>query len=168
MSKKTSKNKSQGAYYRHTRGRGPSQRQLRAGELIRHALVDILMREDLRDPRLEKVSITISEVRPSPDLRQASVYCMPLGASTQMPSSAPHHTNKLALANIESIEHEDEIIAALNEVAPYLRGILGRKIDLKFTPTLIFRKDESFIEASRIEALLSSPAVAKDLRNDDD
>lgn len=132
--------------------RGPSQRQLRAGELVRHALVEILQREDLRAPALAGVSVTVTEVRPSPDLRQATVYCMPLGSSTIENDS----------------EREAEIFSALNAVAPYLRGLLGKKIDLKFTPALIFRKDESFEQAGRIEALLASPEVARDLAHKDE
>lgn len=127
--------------------KGPSQRQLRAGELIRHALVEILQREDLREPALQNASITISEVRTSPDLKQATVYCAPLGAS------------------IERDAHP-EIVAALNRAAPHLRRLLGQKIDLKFTPALIFRSDESFAEARRIDELLASPKVARDLAGD--
>lgn len=120
--------------------KGPSQRQLRAGELIRHALVEILQREDLREPGLSGVSITISEVRPTPDLRQATVFCLPLGGG-----------------------HESEVVEALNRAAPYLRGLLGRKIDLKFTPSLKFMVDTTFAEARRIDELLARPEVARDL-----
>jgi len=123
--------------------KGPSQRQLRAGELIRHALVEIMQRESLREPDLQGVSITLSEVRVSPDLKQASVYAAPLGGGRQR-----------------------EVIAALNKVAPFLRGLLGKKIDLKFTPALTFRSDETFAEAEKIDALLSRPDVARDLRED--
>ena len=121
-------------------GKGPSQRQLRAGELIRHALSEIIQREPLRDPALSGVSVTITEVRVSPDLKQASVYAEPLGGVA-----------------------EDETVAALNRVAPYLRGLLGKKIDMKFTPALKFRRDETFAEAEKIEALLARPDVARDL-----
>jgi len=120
--------------------KGPTQRQLRAGELIRHALVEIMQRETLRDPALEGVSVTVSEVRVSPDLKQASVYAAPLGG-----------------------EHQEETVKALNRVAPYLRGVLGKKIDLKFTPALKFMSDETFAEAQRIDALLARPDVARDL-----
>ncbi len=132
-----------------SQSRGPSQRQLRAGELVRHTLVEILQREDLRDPALAGVSVTISEVRTSPDLRQATVYCMPLGGGVEP-------------------EKEVKIIAALNDVAPYLRGLLGKKIDMKFTPELIFRKDETFDEAGRIDALLAKPEVVRDLIRGDE
>lgn len=120
--------------------RGPSQRQLRAGELLRHALAELFMREDLRDPALKGVSITVTEVRASPDLKHATVFFLPLGG-----------------------EHKTEVLAALNKVAPYLRGLLGRKIELKFTPALVFRLDETFDEAARVDALLASPEVKRDL-----
>lgn len=122
--------------------KGPSQRQLRAGELIRHALVEILQREPLRDPALEGVSVTVSEVRTSPDLKQASVYAAPLGGQAQA-----------------------ETIAALNRIAPYLRSLLGKKIQLKFTPALTFRSDETFEEAKKIDELLARPDVARDLKD---
>lgn len=122
--------------------KGPSQRQLRAGELIRHALSEILQREPLRDPALDGVSVTVSEVRVSPDLKQASVFATPLGGKA-----------------------EDDVIAALNRMAPRLRGLLGRRIDMKFTPSLAFRRDDTFAEAQKIDELLASPAVARDLRD---
>lgn len=131
--------------------RGPSQRQLRAGELIRHALVEILQREELREPELQGVSVTITEVRATPDLKQASVYCTALGAS--------YKGGDLGGA----------VVKSLNGSAPYLRSELGRKIDLKYTPQLTFRYDDSFDEADRIDALLSRPEVKRDLppREDD-
>ena len=125
---------------RFSNAKGPSQRQLRAGELIRHALVEIMQRETLRDPALEGVSVTVSEVRLSPDLKQATVYASPLGGGA-----------------------EAEVIEGLNRVAPYLRGVLGKSIDMKFTPALKFRRDEAFAEAQRIDALLARPDVARDL-----
>ena len=127
--------------------KGPSQRQLRAGELVRHALVEIFQREDLREPALSGVSLTISEVRLSPDLRQATVFCAPLGASIDA-------------------ERHPEIYAGLNRASPHLRHLLGQKIDMKFTPSLTFRPDESFAEARRIDELLASPKVARDLRDE--
>ncbi|MEL6111433.1 MAG: 30S ribosome-binding factor RbfA [Pseudomonadota bacterium] len=128
--------------------KGPSQRQLRAGELIRHTLVDILAREDLREPALQGFSVTISEVRPSPDMRHADVFCSVLGARSQGVDEAA-------------------IVDALNKVAPHLRGLLGRQMTMKYTPALKFRRDPSFDEASRIDALLSKPEVARDLDHDD-
>ncbi len=114
---------------------------------MRHALVEILAREDLRDPALSGQSLTVSEVRLSPDLKQATIFCAPLGASI-------------------SPEKHPEIIKALGQAAPHLRHLLGQKIDMKFTPALIFRADESFDEARRIDALLASPQVARDLKPD--
>ncbi len=133
---------------RHSHQKGPTQRQLRAGELVRHALVEIFQREDLRDPALAGLSITITEVRLTPDLKQATVFSAPLGASIDQ-------------------EKHPEIIKALNHAAPHLRHLLGQKIDMKFTPSLVFRPDESFAEARRIDELLASPKVARDLRHDD-
>ncbi len=132
---------------RFSRAKGPTQRQLRAGELVRHALVEILAREDLRDPALGKVSMTISEVRLAPDLKQATIFCAPLGAS------------------IDRDKHP-EIMTALNLAAPHLRHLLGQRIDMKFTPALTFRADESFAEARRIDELLASPKVARDLKHE--
>ena len=115
-----------------TPSRGPSQRQLRAGELVRHALAEMLMRGEVHEESLRGLSVTISEVRASPDLRVATVYCTALGG-----------------------EGTDEAVEALNLAAPRLRGVLGTKIATKFTPELRFRRDESFDEAQRIEALLA-------------
>ncbi|MEQ1931550.1 MAG: 30S ribosome-binding factor RbfA [Parvularculaceae bacterium] len=120
--------------------KGPSQRQLRAGELVRHALVEILQREDLREPALRGVSVTVSEVRATPDLKQATVYCTPLGG-----------------------EQIGDVIAALGRVAPHIRALLGRRIDMKFTPALKFVADTTFAEARRIEELLARPEVKRDL-----
>ncbi|MGE0408244.1 MAG: 30S ribosome-binding factor RbfA [Amphiplicatus sp.] len=122
------------------RAKAPSQRQLRAGELIRHALAEILQRENLREPALAGVSITVSEVRATPDLKQATVFCVPLGGG-----------------------HEAEIAAALNRAAPHLRRLLGKKIELRYTPALKFRADASFDEARRIDELLARPEVRRDL-----
>ena len=126
--------------HHHPPQKGPSQRQLRAGELVRHALVDIIQREGLREPALQGVSITISEVRVSPDLKSATAYAAPLGGARQT-----------------------EVIDALNRAASYIRGLLGKKIDMKFTPSLTFRSDETFDEAQKIDALLARPEVARDL-----
>ena len=129
---------------RYSHSKGPSQRQLRAGELVRHALVEILQREDLREPALAGLSLTVSEVRMTPDLKQATVFCAPLGASIDR-------------------EKHPEIFRALGRAAPHLRHLLGRRIDMKYTPLLLFRPDESFAEARRIDELLASPKVARDL-----
>jgi len=119
---------------------GPSQRQLRAGELIRHALVEILREEELEDPALAGVSVTVTEVRMSPDLRHATVFAEPLGGG-----------------------HAGEVIEALNRHARFLRGRLGHAIDMKFTPDLKFIHDESFDEAQRMSRLFQDPRVAQDL-----
>ena len=133
---------------------GPTQRQLRAGELVRHALVEILREEDVHDEDLDGVSITVTEVRVSPDLRHATVFVEPLGAG-------------LGGVTITA----DEVgpaIAALNKHSKFLRGILGKMIDMKFTPDLRFIHDESFNEAARIDALFMRPEIARDLRHDDE
>jgi ribosome-binding factor A len=119
---------------------GPSQRQLRAGELIRHALVEILREEDFSDAALTGVSVTVTEVRMSPDLRHATVFAEPLGGG-----------------------HAPEVIEALNRHARFLRGRLGHAIDMKFTPDLKFLHDESFDEAQRMSRLFQDPRVAQDL-----
>tara|TARA_R110002072_G_scaffold188396_4_gene345158 strand:- start:2585 stop:3004 length:420 start_codon:yes stop_codon:yes gene_type:complete len=123
----------------------PSQRQLRAGELIRHALVDILQRGPLRDPALDGVILTITEVRPSPDLKSAKVYVAPMGGDDRTAQ-----------------------IKVLNKGASFLRGKLGHEIDMKFTPELRFHVDDRFDAASRIDELLAKPEVARDLHSDEE
>ena len=133
---------------------GPSQRQLRAGELIRHALVDILREEEIHDEALHGVSITVTEVRMSPDLRHATCFVEPLGAGVDA---------------ADTTGHESEIIKALNAHAKFLRGQLRRRLDMKFTPDLRFRHDESFDTASHIDRLFADPRVRADLeRRDED
>ena len=132
---------------------GPSQRQLRAGELIRHALVEVLREEEIHDEALQGVSVTVTEVRMSPDLKHATSFVEPLGAGV---SEAP------------SAGHTDEIIKALNSHAKFLRGVLGRHIDMKFTPDLRFRHDESFDAASRMDRLFDDPRVRRDLEAADE
>ena len=125
---------------------GPSQRQLRVGETLRHALAEILVRGDIRDPDLMGVSVTITQVLPSGDMRHATAYCEPLGG-----------------------KNAEKIVAALNRHKAYLRGQMGHLIALKFTPELRFVEDKSFSEAEKIETILKSPWVARDLsKNDDD
>ena len=119
---------------------GPSQRQLRAGELVRHALVEILREEELQDPALAGVSVTVTEVRLSPDLRHAICFIEPLGG-----------------------EHAPEVVAGLNRVSKFLRGRLGHAVILKFTPDLKFIHDESFTEAARMSRLFDDPKVRRDL-----
>jgi ribosome-binding factor A len=123
---------------------GPTQRQLRAGELVRHSLAAILREEDIQDPALAGVSVTVTEVRMSPDLRHATCFVEPLGGV-----------------------HAEEVVAGLNRAAKFLRGRLGRVVDLKFTPDLKFLHDESFNEASRISRLFDNPVVRRDLEAPD-
>ncbi|MDI7775547.1 30S ribosome-binding factor RbfA [Asticcacaulis sp. EMRT-3] len=132
---------------------GPTQRQLRAGELVRHALVEILREYEIHDEELQGVSITVTEVRCSPDLRHATVFVEPLGAGLGGVTIAP--------------EKIGPAVEALNRHAKFLRGVLGRVIDMKFTPALRFLHDESFNEAARIDALFMRPEIARDLRHDD-
>lgn len=127
---------------------GPSQRQLRAGELIRHALVDVMREHEIHDEALVGVSVTVTEVRMSPDLRHATCFVEPLGAGVEA---------------AETAGHESAIIKALNEHAKFLRGQLGRRIDMKFTPDLKFRHDESFEAASYMDRLMDDPRIRADL-----
>lgn len=131
---------------------GPSQRQLRAGELIRHALVEVLREEEIHDPALQGVSVTVTEVRLSPDLKHATCFVEPLGAGVEG----------------DTASHVDEIIKALNAHAKFLRGVLGRHIDMKFTPDLRFRHDESFNAASHMDRLFNDPRVRRDLEAGDE
>jgi len=145
---------------------GPSQRQLRAGELIRHALVDILREEDIHDDALRGVSITVTEVRLSPDLKHATCFVEPLGAGV-----ASANRSEGWGAGVEAAPttgHESEIIKALNVHAKFLRGQLGRRLDMKFTPDLRFRHDESFDAASHMDRLFADPRVQADLERHDD
>jgi ribosome-binding factor A len=125
----------------------PTQRQLRAGELVRHALVEILSREEFRDPDLQGVAVTIGEVRSSPDLRHANIFCSALGKSGK--------------------EEMESIAAALNRAAAFLRGRLGREIDMKFTPQLHFIPDLSYDEAAEMNAVFRRADVARDLDPED-
>lgn len=129
----------------HEHGAGPSQRQLRAAELVRHALVDIIAREDLRDPELKGASITIGEVRASPDLKHMTAFVSALGPADPQ-----------------------RIAAGLTHCAGFLRGRLARAVDLRFTPELHFIADTSYDEARHIDELLSSPDVARDLKHEDE
>ena len=133
---------------------GPTQRQLRAGELVRHALVEILREEDIHDDAMQGVSITVTEVRVSPDLRHATVFVEPLGAGLGGVTIQPGQIGPA--------------IEALNRHSKFLRGVLGKMIDMKFTPDLRFLHDESFNEAARIDALFLRPEIARDLRPHED
>ncbi|MEM7176305.1 MAG: 30S ribosome-binding factor RbfA [Pseudomonadota bacterium] len=120
--------------------KGPSQRQLRVGEVIRRALSEILARGDLHEESLSDVSITVTEVRPSPDLRQARVYVMPLGGA-----------------------NADEIVAGLNNAAREIRREVNRSVTLKFSPQLSFVLDQSFDRMDATRTMLAQPDVARDL-----
>jgi ribosome-binding factor A len=123
--------------------KAPSQRQLRVGEEVRHMLAWILERGEIHDPGLAGVVVTITEVRISPDLRNATAYVMPLGG-VDIPV----------------------VLEAINRAAPFLRRLLGRKIKLKRLPNLYFEADQSFKEAEHIDNLLKTPIVARDLESD--
>jgi ribosome-binding factor A len=141
---------------------GPSQRQLRAGELIRHALVDILREEELADPALQGVSVTVSEVRMSPDLKHAICFVEPLGAGIApvvKPREASSPNRVVVVPGSPA-----EVVAGLNRVAKFLRGRIGKTIDMKFTPDLKFLHDESFNSAAYMDRLFSDPKVAQDVR----
>ncbi|PHR93655.1 MAG: ribosome-binding factor A [Robiginitomaculum sp.] len=130
------------------RTKQPSQRQLKAGEVIRRALVDILAREDLRDPDLKGVSVTISEVQASADLRHARVFAAPLGGQR------------------DGVETE-KVIVALNRCSKFLRGCLGREMTMRSTPSLRFEADVSFQTATDMQVLMSHPNIVRDLRKDE-
>ncbi len=119
---------------------GPAQRQLRVGELIRHAVAEMLARGEVHDPVIEGHLITVPEVRMTADLRLATIYVMPLGG-----------------------RDASEVIEALNRNKKFLRGEIAHHVNLKFAPDIRFRVDERFDEAERIEKLLRTPAVRRDL-----
>lgn len=120
---------------------GPSQRMLRVGELIRHALADILQRGDVFDPVIAGHIITVPQVRMSPDLKLATAYVMPLGG-----------------------KDEKAVVEALERNKKFLRGEVGHRMrEMRSIPELRFRLDDSFDEAMRIDALLNSPKVKRDL-----
>jgi ribosome-binding factor A len=133
--------------HKHGRKKGASrptsQRQLRAGELVRHALVEILREEELQDPALAGVSITITEVRVSPDLKHALCFVEPLGGV-----------------------HAPEVIDALNRLSKFLRGRLGHAIEMRFTPALKFVHDNSFDVAEHMSRLLADPRVRRDIESE--
>jgi ribosome-binding factor A len=122
---------------------GGSQRQLRVGETVRHALAEILAHGNVHDPALEGHIITVPEVRMSPDLKLATIYVMPLGG-----------------------RDTEVVIEALNRNKKFLRGEVAHRVNLKFSPDLRFRADDRFDEAERIEKLLRTPEVRRDLASD--
>ena len=119
---------------------GGSQRQLRVGELVRHAVAEMLMRGDVHDPVIEGHLITVPEVRMTPDLRLATIYIMPLAG-----------------------RDADKVVAAFERNKKFIRGEIAHAINLKFAPDLRFHIDNRFEEAERIEKLLRSPEVKRDL-----
>jgi ribosome-binding factor A len=125
--------------------RAPSQRQLRVGELLRHAVAEILQRGEVHDPAFEGTVVTVPEVRMTPDLKRATIYVMPLGG-----------------------KGAEAIMAAFERNKRFLRGEIAHRIDLRHAPELEFRLDTSFDEAERIDALLRSPSVSRDLGSDED
>ena len=123
-----------------TSSKAPSQRQLRAGELIRHALADILLRGEVGDPELDRFKVGVHEVSMSPDLRIATVFVRPL------------------------LEGKNELVVkTLAKHARYIRGLLGPRLAMKFMPELRFRVDTALDYAEKIDRLLKDPVVARDL-----
>jgi ribosome-binding factor A len=126
----------------HRETKGPSQRQLRVGELVRHTLSELFTRGDVHDPVIQAHLITVPEVRMSADLRLATIYVMPLGG-----------------------RDTEKVLAALERNKRFLRGEIARGVNLKFAPEIQFRADERFDEAERIEKLLRTPRVRRDLED---
>ena len=122
-----------------------SQRQLRVGELVRHAISEILAQGNVHDPVLAGHLVTVPEVRMSPDLKLATIYVMPLGG-----------------------RDVGDVVAALERNKKFLRSEIAHRVNLKFAPDVRFRADERFDEAERIEKLLKTPAVQRDLGNNSD
>jgi ribosome-binding factor A len=128
-------------------GRERSQRQLRVGEAIRHALAEVLARGEVHDPGLAGISVTVTEVRVSPDLRNATAFVLPLGGT-----------------------NTGETLAALRRAAPFLRRRIGEALTLRHLPALGFEPDTGFDEGARVDRLLRSERVRRDLEKpaDDD
>jgi ribosome-binding factor A len=124
----------------HHDGAGPSQRQLRVGELIRRTLAQVLAQGDIHDPDLNRLSITVGEVRTSPDLKIATAYVLPLGGRGQ-----------------------DEVVELLARNKHELRRIIGKKVGLKYTPDLRFRLDETFDRMDETRAMFARDDVRRDL-----
>jgi ribosome-binding factor A len=120
-------------------GRAPSQRQLRVGEELRHALAELFARHDLRDPDLVDLTITVTEVRASPDLRQATAYVLALGGGE---------------------EGQELLRRGLERSAGYLRTQLAKQVHLKFSPRLVFEIDRSFDAVARLDSLLHGPETS--------
>ena len=133
------------AQNRFPQGSGPTQRQLRVGELIRRTLSDVLARSDVHDPDLNRMSITVGEVRTSPDLKIATAYVMPLGGGNR-----------------------DEALAALRRNKAELRRMVAKAMTLKFAPDLRFALDETFDRMDETRRLLSDDRVRRDIDAPDD
>jgi ribosome-binding factor A len=123
---------------------GPSQRQLRVGEAIRHAIVRVLREGNLRDPELDGAMVTVTEVRASPDLKHASAFVTPLGGGDSK-----------------------AMVKALNRAAPYIRSAVAREVQLRTAPEIHFQPDTTYEQASRIDALLRQPTVQRDVAKGD-
>ncbi|MCX7888831.1 MAG: 30S ribosome-binding factor RbfA [Rhodobacteraceae bacterium] len=130
---------------RFSQGPGPSQRQLRVGETIRRTLSEVLTRGDVHDPELNRISITVGEVRASPDLKVATVYVLPLGGR-----DAP------------------AMLAALNRNRGELRHLVSRELALKFAPELRFAVDETYDRLDAARAMFADPRVRRDVERTDD
>jgi ribosome-binding factor A len=122
---------------------GPSQRQLRVGEAIRHAIVRVLREGNIRDPELDGALVTVTEVRASPDLKHASAFVTPLGGG-----------------------ESKAMVKALNRAAPYIRSVVAREVQLRTAPEIHFQADTSYEQASRIDSLLRQPTVQRDVSKD--
>ena len=128
------------------RKKEPSQRQLKVGETLRHALSDTFMRGDMYDPETnETLSVTVSEVRVSPDLRNATVFVMPLAG-----------------------KNEERVLETLERIAPYIRSLLSKQVHLRHVPALKFKLDTLFNTVSSLDAILHSPEVQRDLKPKND
>jgi ribosome-binding factor A len=127
-----------------TAAAGPSQRQLRVGEAIRHAIVRVLREGNLRDPEVNGALVTVTEVRASPDLRHASAFVTPLGGGSAA-----------------------ALVKALNRAAPYIRSEVAREVQLRTAPEIHFLADTSFEQASRIDSVLRRPEVRRDVAKGD-
>ena len=120
--------------------KSPSQRQLRAGELIRHALAEVFLRGETGDPALDAMGVTVLEVVMSPDLRLATAYVRPL-----------------------EVQRGDELLKLLDRHRRHIRGLITPRLDMRFMPDIRFRIDTAFDYAEKIDRILSDPQVARDL-----
>ncbi len=124
-----------------TTAKGPSQRQLRVGEVIRHALAEMFMRTEIVDPELDGEIVQVTEVKASPDLRHVTAFVAPLDMTAR-----------------------DKVLAALVRNQKFVRGALARRIDLRYVPEIAFKLDVTLDQAEKVEKILRSPRVARDLQ----